>query len=312
MFRQLALLACLVGCGGGGVSFENLPDEIEDAQCGQAVACQRVTDRPTCEAAFELDGGLFGSIEAAIADGTIKYDADAAGACADSFGGTDCKFGGFHEDNPCDGVFTGTVPTGGACVIDLQCANLGECVATSPSCDPDTACCPGTCMGSTIESQIGGPCDETHFCGVDAYCKEGTTTGVCTALVASEGAACDSIVACANPRYCNLDFGTGTGTCKTPAASGAACLRTDLIPCADSRDHCDPTTLECVRDVAVGATCGDGVQCIGFASCVNSVCLADIPLGGACQADGADCAGDLECVSGTCQMAPPSMTCSLP
>ena len=316
MLKHLIFIVGVIGCGGGGgVSVEDLPDEIEGAQCDRAVACEGIADRATCEAAVDLNDAEFGALQAAVKDGTIKYDSGKAADCADSFGSTDCSFPGFHEDNPCDDVFTGTVATGGACVIDLQCANFGSCV-TMPSCDPETTCCTGTCMGMATESPIGGPCgNETSFCGFDAFCKTPATggAGTCTALIAGEGTACDEIDACVNPLYCNLNFQTGTGTCKKAAASNATCSRMDLIPCADSRDYCDPTMLKCVRDAAVGAACPTGVQCVGFASCIAGTCVADIAAGGACSVDtGADCAGNLECIGGTCKLPPVGMTCMLP
>lgn len=314
----LLAVAVVLGCGGGGVSVENLPDKIDDERCDRLVACQGVQDRATCEAATQLDVGDYGSVEAGVADGTIKYNSGAAADCAASYGSKDCTFSGFHANDPCDDVFEGTVATGGACVIDLQCANGGDCQYAG-TCDPDIMCCTGTCMGGTMttESPIGGPCsDELHFCATNAYCKSGTGpgAGTCTALVTNEGGACDELDACSNPMYCNLNFQTGMGTCKKPAASNAACSRMELIPCADLRDHCSPTTMTCVRDIAVGGACGTGVQCVGYASCVNGACVADIPLDGACVADsGADCAIDLECISGKCQLPPVSgMTCKLP
>jgi hypothetical protein len=319
MFKSFVFIvvAGLVGCGGGGgVSVENLPDEIAGAQCDRLVACDGVVDRATCDAAVALDPGSYGSIEAGVKDGSIKYDSGKAAACADSLGDTSCKFPGFHQDDPCEDVFKGTVLTGGACVIDLQCAGGGECVANDLNCDTDIACCPGKCAGMSGESALGGPCDDDiHFCAFDAYCKSsGTSAGVCTALVTGEGTTCDAIDACANPMYCNINFSTNMGTCKTPAASGATCSRMDLIPCVDTRDHCDATMLKCVRDVAVGGACGTtGVQCVGYSSCVNNVCVADIPLNGACQVDtGADCVGSLECISGKCVLPPPGLTCMLP
>jgi hypothetical protein len=320
MRTSILLVAAVLGCGGGGgVSVGDLPDSIDDNRCDRLVACQGVQDRETCEAATQFDAEGYGSIEAGVKDGTIKYDSGAAADCADSFGDKNCNFTGFHFDDPCEKVFTGTVATGGACVIDLQCANGGDCVYAG-GCDPETMCCTGTCMGGvmTMESAIGGPCDdELHFCGTNAFCKQGTGAGpgTCTALIAMEGAACDQIDACSNPMYCNLNLQTGAGTCKKAPGSNAACSRMDLLPCSDARDYCDATTMTCTRDVAVGGTCGPTVQCVEYASCINGACVADLPLGATCTTgvNNAQCAVDLECVAGTCSLpAVTNMTCMLP
>jgi hypothetical protein len=319
MRTSILVLVVAMGCGGGGgVSVGDLPDSIDDNRCDRLVACQGVQDRATCDAATQTDVSGYGSVEAAVEDGTIKYDSGAAADCANSYGSTNCTFPGFHEKDPCDDIFKGTVATGGACVIDLQCANNGNCQYAG-NCDPEVMCCTGTCQGGQMqmESAIGGPCgDDIHSCAVNAYCKEaGQGPGTCTALVTMEGAACDEIDACSNPMYCNLNFQTGTGTCKKPAASKAACSRMDLLPCADLRDHCDPTSMTCVRDIAVGMPCATGQQCVGYASCIAGTCVADIPLNGACTTGGntAQCAVDLECTAGKCQLPPTTgVTCKLP
>lgn len=306
-------LLVFAACG-DSVDFDDLPDGLEDARCDALVRCNGIQDSKTCDAAFNLDSADFDTIRTGIKNGTIKYDGDKAAECLDQLGGAGCTFDGFHETNACDGVFTGTVPAGGTCSIDLQCANQGDCQLAG-NCDPDTQCCTGTCVAGTIESAIGGPCDdEIHECAVNAYCKPGTGQGpgTCAALVSGEGTACDALQACANPLYCNINFQTDMGTCKKPAASNAACSRMDLIPCADSRDYCDQTSLTCVRRVAVGGTCSNTLPCVGFSSCISGTCVADIPLGGACTADGgADCAGNLDCISGTCQVPPTGMVCTL-
>lgn len=311
------MLALVASCGGGSISVEDLPDEVKDARCDNLVKCEGIADQTTCNGAYSSDETQLPAIQAGIKNGTIKYNGDKAGDCVDQLGGASCEFTGFHNDSACDDVLTGTVVTGGACVLDVQCANHGQCVATSGSCDPDTTCCAGTCMGGSSESALGGPCDdEMHTCATTAYCKPGTTSGsngVCTALVAGEGTACDDITACANPLYCNLNFQTGMGTCKKPAASGAACVRTDLLPCVDGRDYCNATSLTCVRRIAVGAACTSGAMpCVDYASCISGTCVGDIAAGGACVVDsGANCAGSLDCISGTCQIGPPDPVCTL-
>lgn len=309
-------MLALVACGGGSIAVEDLPAEVKDARCDNLVKCEGIADRATCNAAITLDTSTVSPIQAGIKNGTIKYNADKAGDCVDQISGQSCAFDGFHNDSACDGILTGTVATGGACVISEQCANHGDCTPTDGNCDPDTACCAGTCMGGSIESALGGPCDdELHVCATAAYCKPGTGSGpgTCTALVAGEGTACDDIQACVNPLYCNLNFQTGVGACKKPAASNAACVRADLIACADQRDYCNATSLTCVRRVAVGAACMSGsMPCVGYASCIAGTCVADIAAGGACVVDsGADCAGNLMCTAGTCQPRPSGPVCTL-
>ncbi len=310
-------MLALVACGGGSIAVENLPDEVKGARCDNLVRCEGIVDQKTCDASTFVDEGTLPAIEAAIKNGTIKYNGDKAADCVDQLSGQSCSFEGFHTTSACEGVLTGTVATGGACVLDAQCANHGQCEPSGTTCDPETTCCPGTCMGGSTESAIGGPCDdEMHTCGSAAYCKAGTTSGsvgTCTAVVTAEGGACDDITACANPLYCNLNFQTNMGTCKKPAASGAACVRADLIACVDSRDYCSTTTMTCVRQTAVGAACAPGsMPCVDYATCINSVCVADIALGGACVADtGANCAGSLECRMGTCQAPMPGPVCTL-
>lgn len=314
MQHRLVLVAFVIGCGGGGVSIDDLPDELEDAQCDRAVACESIQDRATCENAVDFDDEDYRAIKAAIDDGTIEYDADKAGECVDAFGGGDCEFAGFQDEDPCEDIFTGTVATGGACVIDLQCANAGECVIDE-SCDSETMCCTGVCMGSTTESPVGGPCgDDLHVCVAGSFCAAGTGTGpgTCTAPVTTEGAACEEIDGCVNPLYCNLSFTSGQGTCKRPPGRGAACNRMDLLPCSDSRDFCDTATSTCLPRVAAGGACSAALPCVAYASCEAGTCVADIPAGGACGTTGPDCAGSLECISGTCALPPVGMTCMLP
>lgn len=310
-------MLAVVACGGSSISVEDLPGEVKDARCDQLVKCEGIADRATCNGATFVDEATVPAIQAAIKDGTIKYDADKAADCVDQLSGQSCSFEGFHTTSACEGVITGTVATGGACKLDAQCANHGDCTPTGTTCDPETTCCPGTCMGGSTESALGGPCDDDmHTCATTAYCKPGATSGsngTCTALVTAEAAACDDIAACSNPLYCNLNFQTGMGTCKKPAASGAACVRADLLACVDGRDYCNPTSLTCVRQVAVGAACMSGsAPCVDYASCIAGTCVIDIALGGTCVVDsGAQCAGSLDCKNGTCQAPTPDPVCTL-
>ena len=317
LFVCLFVAACGGSSGGNGddtpgdsLTPEELTDALETAECEAGVRCEEYEDRATCDAANILLDQEQQTLLAAIADGTVDYDGEAAKRCAEAIAMGDCSFDGFHGDDPCDDMFKGTVPPGGACFIDQQCANGGTCNQDDPSCDTDLACCVGKCAGSVSESPLAGPCDDgLHVCSDGAYCK----AGACAAVVASEGGACEELDACANPMYCNIDFTSGAGQCKTPSASGAACVRSDLRPCSDSRDFCDPNTLKCVRSAAPGASCANGVQCVDYAKCISNQCVADRKLGETCTtgATAPNCAGTLECTGGTCQAPRAGMTCAL-
>lgn len=321
--RFVLVCALAAACGGSNSSSdkpgddtpgksippEEYTDSVEDAECEALVRCEEVEDAATCEAANIRVNQEQQSLLAAIADGTVIYDGEAAAACVDQLAMQMCQFPGLHVDTSCDDVFEGTVAAGGACFIDLQCAGGGTCLQNDSGCDVKSTCCIGTCMGAFTESAIGGPCgDNLHYCAADAFCA-GTT---CAAPVTQEGATCGDLDACANPMICNLDFTSGTGTCKTPAATDATCVRSDLRPCADSRDYCDATTLKCTRGVAPGGSC-QAAQCVDWAKCIANTCVADRKLGETCMtaANAPNCAGTLVCTDGTCQAPPAGMSCKL-
>jgi hypothetical protein len=316
------VVACmLVACGSSNsapgddvlptsIAPEDYIDALEAAECDFAVRCSLAVDRATCDAANIRVSQDLKSLIAAIADGTVRYDAEAAARCIQHVSVAPCTFTGFHVESPCNAIFTGQVPTGGACQVDGQCAGIAAmCRQNNSSCDTTSACCPGTCTGGLTESALGGPCDDgMHLCTFDAVCRN----RVCATPQAVEGGACTELDGCANAMVCNLDLMTGMGTCKTPAASDAACVRSENRPCADMRDYCNAASLTCVRAAPVDATCVNGVPCVGYAQCVQNRCAEDLKLGESCSGPpGAQCAGTLVCSGGTCKPPNAGMICTL-
>lgn len=312
----LALVLGLAACGGGGdLAFEDLGDEFEAANCDFDVKCGFQPDDATCEESLVIDPAELDSLGNAIAAGTIIYDSGAAAACVEFISEQSCEFTGFNNDeDPCDDMFTGTVPVGGACNFDLECADGGDCEITDPNCDPDVTCCTGTCGAAAPPPvAVGGSCESSDDC-LDSYCKfpdMQAQTGTCTAFVTNEGGACDSFTACADPLYCDLDFSTFTGVCARAASSNQACDPDALIPCADLRDYCDTGTSTCTRAAGVGSACSETVPCVGFASCIGGTCVQDPSLGDACSDTTGDCLGSLECINGTCGLEPPGLVCPM-
>lgn len=298
----VAMTAC------GGVGIDDFQEKLGEAFCKNAVECQNAPDLASCQAALQLHSRFFETLVAKAKAKVITYDSDLASQCIDNFATAGCAFSGFHSDpeDPCADMFVGTVATGGACTISLECANGGICEATDPNCDSDVTCCPGTCM-AVPTVPLGGNCS-TASCET-GYCL--STNDTCTAPIATAGAPCTDFDACANPMYCDV-FATSP-TCVTPAARGATCDPNMLLPCIDSRDYCDAISKKCTANVAVGQTCGgtNEADCVGFADCSPAMtCVALSLAGAACPAgDDAACLGDLDCPTGTCTLPPSQAAC---
>jgi hypothetical protein len=299
-------------CGGSDpVSIDNYSEEYTDAICTQFVRCEIVESVGTCKDVLRFFDTTLLTLVDAVKIGRIEYSADAAGECFDELRDYDCVFPGYHASTSCDDVFRGTVPEGGACFVAAECADFATCTLNDPNCNATTTCCPGTCGAPRRTVMKGQSCDELDRCEDGTYCKpaaSGTGSGTCSAW-ATEGAACDELDSCVNPLVCSGS--AGVRTCVRPAGSGETCDPARSTECADSRQHCDPTTLKCVDALPAGAACERHEECSAHASCVDGTCQDDLAEGAACTTDGPDCGGLAECVDGTCQVEPrsPAMSC---
>ena len=184
-------------CGGGSgrsVPVDDFEGDLLSAECDFLIICGAVPDRATCLASVRLDSARFATLKTDIAAGTVAYDGQAAGACVDVFKNLmSCKqtvMGDVQQrlDATCGKVFTGSLPAGGACFFDEECANRGLC--RNETCSSN-GCCAGTCLARPTPIPLGGDCSNPL---PDQYCIEGT---VCAANAA------------------------GGGTCKAPLAAGA-------------------------------------------------------------------------------------------
>jgi hypothetical protein len=84
-------------------------------------------------------------IESEISAGKIKYDATAAASCIAGVSFGDCAgfwLNGATTPASCATALVGTVPDGGACIVDFDCSS-----ATS-ICDPSTRKCGPAPSGS--------------------------------------------------------------------------------------------------------------------------------------------------------------------
>jgi hypothetical protein len=293
---SFSLIVCLTAACGNSVDLDDFESAVLDAVCSNAVNCGRMPDTATCKAAIQIADKELLTILAKAKSGAITYSSDKAGECVDMIQSRACEFAGFYNNNnPCSEVFVGKAAAGAACVVDLECATRHYCEETNPQCDRDTTCCAGTCKAIPAEVAIGGDCSAAP-CVDGAYCSN--STDKCAALIATEGTACDSFIACANPMYCNIFL--QAPVCERPASRGATCDPRKLIPCADNRDYCDATTMKCTQVSAVGGTCGiSGPDCVSYATCTGNMCVADAKAGESCtydpQRETDNCLGDLSC-----------------
>jgi hypothetical protein len=299
------VLVTASACGSDGVSIDDYAAKYLDAYCSYAVRCNDAPSVAECKASNSVNSGSSATLLDAVHGGTVGYDEGQAQACLDEVSGQNCNFEGFYTTSACEDVFEGKVAMGGACQLDTQCAGGANCNQTDMNCDPDVMCCAGTCGAASTPVAMGGSCAaETAECAAGTYCNG---SDVCAALITTAGTACDSFLACANPMICNIF--ADSPTCEKPAGTGETCSLDALIPCADFSQFCDPATTKCVADLAVGASCPEGTDCVGYATCVSGTCQKNSAAGGTCSETGVDCLGDLDCTNGTCTAEPASTSC---
>ena len=297
----------LTGCGSNSISVDELPSELERRVCARAVACGGAESQAVCESTvFIAQDWSVLTVVAGVKRGTIKYDGASARVCLDAID-TDCADP--IEPAACDNVFRGTVPAGGACVIDGECVNRGRCL------EPDTctvACCVGTCEAVGAPIAIGGACDypfSSTPCVAGAFCGNRT----CTARRPA-GAACGSGPdECLDPAVC-LYRPDGSGeTCTVISTEpGAACVPGANFGCGRDDETCDATTSLCTKRAAPGGACQTYGDCVGYAYCDTAAgtCKARVALGQACDVStGVECVGGLICPNGVCEAPAPGVAC---
>lgn len=287
-------------CGGGGgksIPLGDLGDALEKALCDMAIDCGTIADRAECTG--DLDTR---QIEASVMAGKIRYDGALAARCLDAFSRA-CSVP-FVDDDSCDAVFMGTLPLGGACLSNAECASA-RC--DTSACDVDAACCRGTCIEARPTIPVGGKCavaDAT--CAKGSYCDYVTPSAdsVCKLIESKpEGQACDGARACAAGLFCNDE----TKVCARFPKRGEACVP-DQYNCPYASDYCDEGTLVCTPKKAVGQPCQGFLDCVNTAECSEAkVCVARAKEGEACVT--VTCASGLECQGQICVKATPDPVC---
>lgn len=195
----------------------------------------------------------------------------------------------------------GSLPEGDTCRAGLQCAS-GVCNS-----NPGKTTC-GVCV---VPKAPGAACDEARdVCEKPTFCSGKR----CSFYGFGIGESCVNF--CAEPFYCERNYGDETGRCQPRGAPGAACsasvpfqialacvageCRAPLpegAPCDASRDWC-ATEDRRGRGACVGGTCvfpRTGVQeggacdpdawlsCRADLTCRSQVCTSDAKVGAPCD-----------------------------
>jgi len=304
----LAALAWGAGCESKAsspdpIALEDWPTRFEAVTCAWRVACSLDPSVPTCEASLQYPSRRsWLTLRAAIDRGTVLYDAEAAGACLrERFTGFGCsELEAMYGEQPdaCLRTFTGTVPLGGTCFAEEECAGEAYCslVTTYP-------CVPAICVAAgQALVPLGGDCSVAGSqCTPGAFCADGET---CTALLPA-GSPCSSTLVCRFPKEVCY-----AGICRVPPDEGEACdpIGSDYGgPCRRIDDRCNDATGLCTRLPGPGESCASTKTCVPYAECDNDVCVAQADLGQSC--DLRSCIGELACTGGVCGPPPAETAC---
>ncbi len=224
----------------------------------------------------------------------------------------------------------GTVPNGGSCSSNWQCAtgrcfvspnlidgihDCGTCVPVVPlgqTCDPNgwlgSACADGlvcavTTVGGTTpvcakSVAIGAACADLAVCPTNAYCDG--TTHLCAQLP-TVGQACDySMAFYCDPTKAGALCDSNSSLCQpiTVAKAGESCMPPTVDTTLVCLGACD-TPADAGQDAGVGncnpfvvegQPCSASDVCYPGTSCMGGVCTA--PVCGGAASSGSDAAGD--------------------
>jgi hypothetical protein len=300
------------------IAADQFLEAYRTARCSYLARCGLARSLDACLASTFSSQGPFRYQLAAVGRGVSIYDAEAAAACVASIAAQACTFTTPTGDGSCARIFSGTIPTGGACYVSSECAPVATgtalCLLPTTGCG---ACCYGTCVVAPIAA-AGGSC-VTSADGIPVRCPEGQychlRTGTCMPVAAlgeacerpSPQGGCQAGLFCASAAF---DEVPSQGyRCNEPAPTGAWCNRTNVptsgvLSCANLSDVCfirsGINTSICTPRVPIGGSCAGAPPqtCELTAYCDGSVCRALGAPGEACMVQGT-CEGELVCLSGS-------------
>jgi hypothetical protein len=292
--KLVVVSGCLLGWSGAGCSPSNsggadatslpvaeFPTQLADTICDMVAPCCQSAGVPHDSASCKSAATAYfqSYIDKSSGPGVV-YDAAAAGRCLGAVRSALQSCTNFDDDTTgvaCAYIFVGSVPLGGACQKDSECADHGGC-GVDPNVPDGTGqvcvalpseqkhakagdACSGSCAqlndgsvecegraptagGSTGGGSAAGSC----FSADGLFCN--STTQVCTAL-APIGQPCED-AGCVAGAFCSL------GKCQAQLDSGPCTGGSDA--CSD-KSYCDDNSQLCTPKLADGAPCELSNEC---------------------------------------------------
>jgi hypothetical protein len=288
MHLSRVALAWIVGCsacagsthpGEAEIAMEELPARLAAAFCDDLGPCCSALatpyNRASCRATLEAEArDAFG-----YPNPPFEYDPIAARECLGAVASAihSCQAPPRFDVGACRRIFVGTVPPGGPCSVDLDCAVAREggahCIVPQA---PDTR----FCQSAEQHAVLGEPCSETVgkfgqarsngsgdglacYLSDNLYCSE--TSHVCEPLV-TLGAHCNV------PHYVFGDCEAGTfcndaQLCAPQIESGSCITNPGQVGVIGDPDACLPSTTfcdvyECRPKLKDGEACGNHGVCV--------------------------------------------------
>lgn len=257
------------------------------AECG-VYLYSRTTDVARCVTQLDCEGSAASAVAAGVAVSIANADACRAAitdaTCAGLEPWRDGQAQSFVAVIPaCGDVLVGTRAVGEACAWTTQCSGALQC-------EGDT--CPGTCQVDTTTCERG-TCPADQFCDFRG----------CTAR-AARGATCEISNlenTCADGLYCDIEFGSPTGTCGDPTPHGGACTVSSFHVCAGGEVCRDKT---CQPPLPLDAACSSAFDCGPQGFCDfdhGNRCAPTRAVGAACGQSFYECGLRADCFDGACQ-----------
>lgn len=293
--------------GPGPIPLDELRAELSKASCEQYARCGQMPNAAICDAVQGDTPDTLQLLTDAVM-GRVTYDEAGARMCVEAIRARNCddlQATRKKEADACARMFVGTVPEGGACLYNAECAGGGSC--NTSMCMGGGACCLGVCEKKPAAVALGGDCT-TNPCVETAYCDMSAMPFTCKARK-DNGEACDAQGQCKEGQRCDVAGSLPTcyllsdrGKACNPALEAGGCIRYD--------DYCHPDQRKCVALPGDGQACTTKDECMRYAYCDDTKTCRKRPVKGEACSDTIKCLGTLSCNNMICEEDVSTQVCA--